>query len=62
MSKFSAGCSTDSNAPCITTGDEVLKLRSFDESNFPMDCVGMLSLYFAFHVGAFLSLLVKSRK
>lgn len=55
-------CSDDPKAPCITTGQNVLDIRSFDVSNFPYDFGGLVCLYCAFHFAAFLALSIKSRR
>ncbi|XP_026668551.1 ABC transporter G family member 3-like [Ceratina calcarata] len=41
---------TEPELPCITEGDEVLRLYDFDESNFWMDALLMLATYLVFHI------------
>ncbi|CAD1478041.1 unnamed protein product, partial [Heterotrigona itama] len=41
---------TDSELPCITEGIDVLRRYDFDESNFWIDMLSMVVIYFIFHI------------
>ncbi|CAL8147553.1 unnamed protein product [Orchesella dallaii] len=55
-------CAADPTLPCITTGAEVLATKSFNEGHFFADFIGLICLYTIFHLGAYLSLIFRSRR
>ena len=59
---FLTACSGVPDTPCISSGSQVLASRSFDASDWPIDLIGMATLYTCFHLGAYFALLAKSYK
>lgn len=55
-------CDPNPELPCIQTGSEVLASRSFGEGHFPLDFIGLVGLYILFHLGAYVSLIFRSRR
>jgi len=55
-------CPADKTLPCIPTGAEVLATKSFNENHFFADFIGLFALYTIFHLGAYISLIFRSRR
>ncbi|XP_043799072.1 ABC transporter G family member 3-like [Apis laboriosa] len=47
---------TDPELPCITDGIQVLHRYDFNETNFWMDIILMITIYFVFHIFAYMCL------
>lgn len=47
---------TDPELPCITDGIQVLQRYDFDETNFWIDIILMVTIYFVFHIFAYICL------
>lgn len=56
FSIFLACEETDPELPCITDGIQVLHRYDFNETNFWIDIILMVTIYFVFHIFAYMCL------